>query len=470
MRIRILSMVACLITVLLPGVAQAAAPGDDFDAAIPVGAAPVRTTVDTTGATRADSDPTDCYGDPSNTVWLRHTATESGMLRAQLTDRKSNARLAVYAGTPGALSKVGCITDFVSSATFATTEGATYYFMIFEPYNYPGSMTFTLDKVAPEANDNRAAATTLPFLEWRQGDLSASTIEAGEPSASCERDADKSVWYRYTADRARAVQVSFRSGWSAVSVYREGEPSEVACEPMFTTDRLVFGTVAGASYLIRLASTTERAGGYELRLDNAPALAPGVWVSKQDYPSVYDDLTFEPYSGVGKPFVSGEIRFGDGSSAPVTDKESKHRYAKDGEYQVTVTGSTADGRSGTGSRKLTVTTHEVAVTGLMVPASARAGQTKRITVAAKAGRYAESVKVQLLRKGTNGYWQEFASLTQSIGADRTVEFPFAYTYTAEDAATGKVEFKAVATLPDWYYGDARPEDNERTATTTQVRN
>ncbi len=42
--------------------------------------------------------------------------------------------------------------------------------------------------------------------------------------------------------------------------------------------------------------------------------------------------------------------------------------------------------------------------------------------------------------------------------NRTTEFVFNYTFTAEDAQIGKVNFKAVATIQN--YRDALPGDNE----------
>lgn len=62
-------------------------------------------------------------------------------------------------------------------------------------------------------------------------------------------------------------------------------------------------------------------------------------------------------------------------------------------YTVTTTGSTADGRTGTGTATVEVDTHDVSVAGLSVPASGRAGQTKPIKVSVANTRQAENVRV-----------------------------------------------------------------------------
>ena len=52
-------------------------------------------------------------------------------------------------------------------------------------------------------------------------------------------------------------------------------------------------------------------------------------------------------------------------------------------------------------------------------------------------------------------------------SNRTTDFTFNYTFTAEDAMQGKVTFKAITYLQD--YRDALPVDNEAIALATNVR-
>jgi hypothetical protein len=79
----------------------------------------------------------------------------------------------------------------------------------------------------------------------------------------------------------------------------------------------------------------------------------------------------------------------------------------------------------------------------------------------------ETVQVELFKREANGALTHIGTLTQFVPArsDRTVTFPFAYTFGAADATAGGVTFKAVATLP-FATHDAVPADNEKLATTT----
>jgi hypothetical protein len=69
-----------------------------------------------------------------------------------------------------------------------------------------------------------------------------------------------------------------------------------------------------------------------------------------------------------------------------------------------------------------------------------------------------------LYKSVTGSFDRFTlvgTLTQSVpvkSANRSTPFDFSYTFTAEDAAVGKVTFKAVATLVG--PRDAAQADNE----------
>ena len=57
-------------------------------------------------------------------------------------------------------------------------------------------------------------------------------------------------------------------------------------------------------------------------------------------------------SGIWRRPLTGTVDFGDGHTVPATPGQPlTHRYAADGEYTITVTGSTSDGRSGTGTTK-----------------------------------------------------------------------------------------------------------------------
>ncbi|MCR3749802.1 PKD domain-containing protein [Lentzea californiensis] len=467
----IATMAAALATALLPGVALAADPpaNDDFGSATTITALPFSAKISTAGATRSTDDPTACHYWGESTVWTRYTAQEDGFLRVSSS---GGPAIGVYTGDRGALALVPGACTYNSgfpADVFPVKAGTTYHFALIESYAWNGrEFTFDLTTIPAAANDNRASATVTGFPATLEGDLRRATSEPDELTASCGPDADQSVWYRYTPDRTRSVHVS-RSGSTVLSVRHAADLSELDCAGNSDYHGLVFTATAGESYLIRAAQNAEQAGQFELNLVNAPAIKPSAYASPEQ-PSVFDDVQFTPYSGdsLGRELVSGEIQFGDGATTPFTGTQAVgHRYAKDGKYTVRVTGTTKDGRTGTTEQVLEVATHDVKLTGLSLPATARAGDTKRIKVSVTNTRYDENVRVSLKRKTTSGYYEEIGYLTQRVAASPTgkVEFPFAYTYTAADAAAGQVEFKLVAELDRWEYDDAQPADNELVAVT-----
>lgn len=186
-------------------------------------------------------------------------------------------------------------------------------------------------------------------------------------------------------------------------------------------------------------------------------------------PSVLDEVQFiDQSSDPGGAGISGwSWAFGDGASA--TGRDVQHRYAADGDYTVSHTVTTTDGRTATGTLVVRVRTHDVQISKLTVPRSASVGQTHWISVSVSDTHYPETVQVQLLRSTPSG-WARVGTLTQSIPAGkagRRTEFAFSYTFTADDANGGNVSFRAVAAIQG--ARDAHPSDNDVTALPTRVR-
>ncbi|WIY06593.1 PKD domain-containing protein [Amycolatopsis mongoliensis] len=460
-----------------PATAYAEAPSnDDFATATTVTALPFKATQDVGEATASADDPTSCYAWIASSVWYDYTASADGFVRALPSGTGQLPFVAVYTGERGALAQVpGACAEWDNgpSVTFPVTAGQTYHIMLFKQYSGAGQPT-TLDisSVPREPNDDFATAAVATLPGTFSGDLTRSTAEPGEAAPSCDPGADQSVWYRYTPDRTRPISVEARSRWSpSVAVYRgDALPalSEVDCKAALdTTKRVVFTATAGQQYWIRVADDAEDASWYDIRLTTAPALTPNAntWPST---PSVFDDVSFSVNAGdrLGRPLVRGELKFGDGTSVQLTSNTSvTHRYAADGDYHLEISATTDDGRSGTGSQTLHVETHDVTLTGLSLPAQARVGQTKPVKVSVVNNRYDEKVVVSLRRKAESGYYQEVGTLTQWVPAGGRVDFPFAYTYTAADAAAGQAEFEVTASIDGRYDGDDHAVDNRLTAST-----
>ena len=90
------------------------------------------------------------------------------------------------------------------------------------------------------------------------------------------------------------------------------------------------------------------------------------------------------------------------------------------------------------------------------------------TVSITNSRYPETVQIQLLKGGPNGF-QPVGTLTQSVGITQgghTTPFSFDYTFTSDDATAGKVTFEATATISG--ARDALPSDNTVIALPTVV--
>ena len=183
------------------------------------------------------------------------------------------------------------------------------------------------------------------------------------------------------------------------------------------------------------------------------------------------NITFSPESNgwwIDDP-LTAEWDFGDGAKAPATQDSVQHQYKTDGTYVVTMRATTPDGRTGTSTREVKVETHDVGITKFSVPTSARAGQSKPITVSVGNTRYLEKATVTLYRSDGDS-WDQVGQAKLDVPAHpwRTVQVPFSYSFTPEDAAVGKVSFRAVVSL-EYPVRDARPADNEVIAIATTVR-
>jgi hypothetical protein len=103
------------------------APNDDFDNAITISSLPFSDTLDTTAATVAADDPTDCSSTNIHTVWYAFTPSADATLTADTSQSSYLAVVCVYTGSRGSLSQVAGGLQHVS---FNVTTGVTYHFMV----------------------------------------------------------------------------------------------------------------------------------------------------------------------------------------------------------------------------------------------------------------------------------------------------------------------------------------------------
>ncbi|HUQ62075.1 hypothetical protein [Lentzea sp.] len=464
-----------LAAALAPSTAHAAPPSnDDFADATTIASLPFSSTLDTREATAAD-DPSHCWWGTSS-VWFRYTAPADGFVRMK-TDRPDDEKPAIsaFTGDRGALTWTpgACQPPHGGgSNTFAVKAGTTYHFLLQDTV-FAGPVKFDLESVPRVANDDFAAAADISLGTDVAGETGAATAEAGEVT-SCDRYHNRSVWYRYTADRTGilAANVTQRNNSAAVAVFRGntlGALSELDCMQSNHAPA-IFATTPGETYYVRVASSDYGSAPLTLRLEDAPQIKPTTTYVLPAQPGVFDEVRFgiDPGDPAGRWLAGGEVRFGDGTSATIPavpgTADVSHRYAADGEYEVTISGYTADGRSGTTTQTLKVETHDVTVSNVVAPASAKVGETATVEASVSNTRYSENTVVELLRRKRDGYWTIVGTVNQHVAKDSTAIVPFTYTYTADDAALGKATLKARVRLAG--REDNNPADNERVVETT----
>jgi hypothetical protein len=488
LRSRVLAVAAALaLGVLTPGLAQAAPPAnDDFDSSAQITTLPFAAKVDLAAATEAPDDPHDCTGAGTigHTVWYHHTATEDGLLRFGTTNDRSSPHISAFTGVRGNLRMVenGCNwgAPGPSPVTIKVTAGQTYHFML-SKYWAGSAEDVTLQKVQLLPNDDFANAqpvTSLPF-STPFPDFALATHEEGEPSASeCHGTYKRSVWYSYTPTRSQSVVARVGGGGvngPSLAVYEGASLPELrmlGCTEGKSGDSAkTVGLVAGKTYYVQVEGRDYYALPDTVSLEEAPQLTTDVVTYATGERSIFEDIPFSVYHyGNLNEQVTTVWDFGDGTtSPPSTETTSKHRYAKDGNYTVTVRATSADGRTASDSVAVVVKTHDLGITKFSVPSSAKAGQQKEITVKVGNTRYLEKNAKVLLYRAKGADWALVGSLERDVPAHPTdtVTFRFTYTFTNDDAALGKAMFRADVWVPS-PARDAQPLDNTVIAVATTV--
>jgi len=461
----------------------APAPNDNFANATVVPGMPFSESVDAAGATTETGEPTGGCNPSNQTIWYVYTATTNGVVSPYVygqyhSYQVRNAYQATESGL-GGLSFINCAV-YGGSLNVAVQTGNTYYFQIGTIESNPGILTVSFEFTPAPANDNFADAkvvTTLPYDD--SIDYAGATRETNEPSPSCGY-MNKTAWYAYTPSESGSVSQRADTYWpsSVVAVYTGSSLNslqEAACRyPYSGSNLLTFHVDAGTTYYFQVGTNDN--AWVPFRLEVAPPPVANFGYNPSD-PNMFDTVYFDNYSwdpaNTDINLMTRIWDFGDGTTITVIPPTNEpwspsHRYAADGDYTVKLTVTTIDGRTASMTKTIPVKTHDVTIAKFSVPQSAKVGQTRQIAVGISNKRYPEEVEVQLYKSYAGG-WQWVGSLRQSVpvrSGNRTTEFSFNYTFTAEDGALGKVTFRAVATLIN--ARDALPADNEAIALPTKV--
>jgi hypothetical protein len=475
-----LAVVAGIAALLIPGTAMAAPPGnDDFANA---------TVIDSTSLPYTDSAPIDeatseagepgsCAAwSPAQSVWYTVTPSSTQLIKVSIGSSYYYAFATAYEQTGaglGGLYARACAYwgSGARNFTFLAEAGKTYYIQAGSNFSSSGSNSITVELVPAPVNDNFADATSISALPFSNSvDATGATNEQGEPTNPCAGyQQTGSAWYRYTPTESGSVSVTanYYNSFVAYSGTSLSNLSSLGCRSF--GGMLTFRAEAGTSYYFQLSGVYGTTS-VQLQLVQTPPPVVGMGYYPSD-PSSFDTIQF--YDQSSDPgqlgFSSWAWDFGDGGTATNAGCCPTHRYLADGDYTVRLTVTTLDGRTGSGTRTVQVRTHDVAVAKLTVPQSASVGQSRSIVVGLSNRHYAETVRIDLFRSTPSGFVQ-FASSTQSVpvkAGGKTTDFSFNYIFTNDDAAIGKVTFKAVASIVN--ARDALLADNEVVSLPTKVK-
>jgi PKD repeat protein len=202
----------------------------------------------------------------------------------------------------------------------------------------------------------------------------------------------------------------------------------------------------------------ERPKHGQRRQTQAPPGPPvaGFGCSRAD-PSTLDTVRFYDYSydpghrGIGRR----TWEFGDGVNG--TGRTPEHRFAADGDYTVTLTVATPDGRWSSASSSLVVRTRDVSISFLDVPTACRVGETIEAVVGVVSAGRDETVEVLLLRRTPDQGSFEQVDRVTTVAKPVGVAEPTLVTLAVTFGAGGVAELKAVVAILGGR--DASPDDN-----------
>ena len=323
-------------------------------------------------------------------------------------------------------------------------------------------------------NDNFADAIAISGLPFdKTVDTSSASLETDEVIPSCAVDGfpTRTVWYTFTptVDQLLTAQVLDTFFNPFVGIYTGSSVNnlhEVSCNSYYNATS--FRATAGTTYYFQTGSYFDEGGSARFNLIVTPP--PIADFSYWPYdPSKFDTVQFYDASYDPANYSYSMMQtwtFSDGTTA--TGCCPIFNFGADGDYTVNLTVTTADGRTASTAKTVQVRTRDVAITKFNAPNAAGVGQTRQISVGLNSKLSDETVEVQLYKSSSYGY-QFVGTLSQVVpvrSGNRTTDFAFSYTFTAEDKALGKVTFKAIANMLSGR--DALSADNEAVSSPTKI--
>jgi hypothetical protein len=466
LRIGRAALVAAL--AVAPGADAAPPPNDDLANATVISTLPFTDTVDNSEATSEAGEPS-CFGPPpAGSVWWASTAEADGLLRPRTTGSSTSwTQLVVYRkvgeGLAG-LARLVCAVNAGPPFEQRVAAGSTYLFQV-ATLDERGAVRFDLERVPPPANDAFADAIEVPSLPFGHAFSSGATTEPGEPTATHCGVVNESVWYSFTPSATGSDERVLRLVDHRLHGQHARRP-HARCVPCLRPAGL---SCAGGQAVLpagRRLGSLRSAVVQPARVRHAERRV--LVASVRPVELRHDPVLRFVVRSRRRLIASRSWTFRNGSTA--TGCCPAHRYAEDGDYTVRLEVRTADGRTAVGSRLISVQTHDVAIDYFSSPARGIVGKTKRFVVKVRSFRYSENVEVRLLKSNPAlfGGFEEVAALTKPVPypSDQPTGYSFDYTFTAADAALGRVTFKVTARPAA---RDAVPTDNEVVGPATEVR-
>jgi hypothetical protein len=204
--------------------------------------------------------------DIGRTVWYRYTSISTGPVSFNTIGSDFDTALAVWSGSPGALSPVACSEDIIlgklpqSRVVFTANAGTTYYIQVGGYNGLSGNLIF--NATPPLANDDFTGAAVIAPLPFTVSQDTTDATEAeDDPFPSCNDAIRKTVWYRYVASASETVRLeTATSDYDTVlSVWtgNQGQLTEIDCHDDVSgsnlTSRIDLPVFSGTTYHIMVS-------------------------------------------------------------------------------------------------------------------------------------------------------------------------------------------------------------------------
>ena len=249
-------------------VASAAPANDAFDAATAVSNLPFSDTIDMTGATAETGEPQFCFF-TERTAWYAVTPTRDGSIAAAAYGSTSDAQVSAYSSDGsglGGLSFLSCQNFGDAKAVFEVKAGRTYYLQASTFFGSGGTLRLDVEELPAPSNDDFANATPIGAVPFSASlDLTAATVQDGEPVTCQGISSSATAWYAFTPSETGTYVVN-RSGYGPISAYAGStlsSLSQVGCGTYETS----FRAEAGTTYHLQVASSGFGFGGSEQLTD-----------------------------------------------------------------------------------------------------------------------------------------------------------------------------------------------------------